>query len=222
MTVGKVVLSCPDHGKTTLIPQALLQSSYKCPRCSDDRRVSAKTRPFEAFVDDATTVHNGFYSYPEQEFVNRRSKVRIECPIHGEFIKSAQKHLGGRGCSPCTYNRGRAEGRYLGGYSPVFFDENPELASGPALIYYFRIGDIYKVGITANKLSLRVKDMRNKSAEPVEVLQTFECTLEQAYTLEQKILERFKESRVFRSWSTELFDKDVLGDSTLDQFIEKE
>ena len=35
------------------------------------------------------------------EYINNSTKVRIICPIHGEFKQSPGKHKSGQGCSKC-------------------------------------------------------------------------------------------------------------------------
>jgi hypothetical protein len=218
LTIGTVTLHCLEHGDTRYIPQALLQSKHKCRRCAFDHIRVATTGSFEDFTRDASSRYAGYYQYPEQEFENRKSMVTIICPDHGEFEKRAEKHLQGQGCYPCTLLKGISEGKYPGGYSRKVLTENPDLAAEAATLYYFKVGDLYKVGITARPLNLRVKSVKSSSRKSVEVLQQHSCTLLEAYELEQHIIDEFKEYRVYRPWSTELFKEDILKDRKLEEF----
>lgn len=219
LTKGFVTLTCPEHGISTYTPQALLINNNKCASCGRDAAQASKIKSFDDFVAKAVVRHGGKYSYPEQPYENRKSIVTIICPEHGEFTKKAQKHLTGQACYPCTLSEGIDAGKYPGGYSPRFFLENPDMEAHPAIVYYFRIGDLYKVGITIREIRLRVKSLKCESKKDVEVLDTYECPLLYAYNLEQRILEENAAHRVRRTWSTELFSKDILNHKRLEDYV---
>jgi hypothetical protein len=40
-------------------------------------------------------VHNNKYDYSKVEYINTNSKVKIICPIHGEFEQTPHNHLTG-------------------------------------------------------------------------------------------------------------------------------
>lgn len=217
-TKGTVTLSCPDHGEKTYAPQSLLISEFKCVGCAQESFKSAMTKSFDDFVTKATILYDGKFLYPEQPYENRKSVVTIICPDHGEFTKKAQKHLTGQACYPCTLSEGIDAGKYPGGYSEKFFVDNPTMADHPATVYYMKIGDLYKIGVTIKEMRLRVNSLKHGSKKDVEVLDLFECTLYEAYTLEQRVLEENSLHRVRRSWSTELFDTDVLGSRKIEDY----
>ena len=56
----------------------------------------------DEFINEATTIHNGKYDYSNVEYVNTNVKVKIICPIHGEFEQKPYKHLQGQGCLLCA------------------------------------------------------------------------------------------------------------------------
>lgn len=43
------------------------------------------------------------YDYSDTEYINTRSKVTVNCPIHGSFTKRASLLLQGQGCPKCSY-----------------------------------------------------------------------------------------------------------------------
>lgn len=55
----------------------------------------------EEYIEKALEVHKGFYSYENLIYINSTKKVRIDCPIHGEFVQEANSHTQGKGCSKC-------------------------------------------------------------------------------------------------------------------------
>lgn len=55
----------------------------------------------EQFIEEAKIKHNFKYDYSKTQYVNKREKVCITCPIHGEFWQEASSHLKGCGCPKC-------------------------------------------------------------------------------------------------------------------------
>ena len=224
-TKGTVTITCSYHGQNTFTPHSLEKSVNKCPDCAGVVRVESNSLSFEEVVRRSSELHENAYIYPDQDYVNTRSKIKIICPSHGEFTQTATKHMSPsirRGCTRCTYAKNVADGKYLGGYSEDMFKNDPSLAKTPASIYYLQIGDLYKIGISVKGVKGRVKDMKFKSKKTVTLLQSFSCTLEEAFRLEQKILMDFDSKRVYRSWSTELFSVDVIGESSLEDHLIKD
>ena len=55
----------------------------------------------DIFVKRSNEVHGGKYDYSKAVYKNKRTKVCIICPIHGEFWQKAGNHLRGQGCPEC-------------------------------------------------------------------------------------------------------------------------
>lgn len=60
------------------------------------------------FIERATKVHNGKYSYEKTVYNGSFKYVTITCPIHGDFQQKAYYHLLGVGCKSCTYLKDKA------------------------------------------------------------------------------------------------------------------
>ena len=60
------------------------------------RRLSQKE-----FIKRCNKIHNYKYNYSKTFYKNKRSNVYIICPIHGEFIQNAERHMIGHGCIKC-------------------------------------------------------------------------------------------------------------------------
>lgn len=58
----------------------------------------------EDFVRKSNEVHNGKYDYSLSEYTSGHAKVRIICPVHGEFEQRASAHMAGQGCPKCVKN----------------------------------------------------------------------------------------------------------------------
>lgn len=91
----KVCIICPEHGEFWQTPSSHLKGC-KCPECS-----GKKKKTTEEFIAKANEKHNYKYDYSKTVYENKRSKVIIRCPIHGDFIQCANNHLRGQGCPEC-------------------------------------------------------------------------------------------------------------------------
>ena len=215
LTEGVVKLFCDKHGESEYNPRSILISAEGCKFCGDERRSASKTKTYDHFVEDATNLFHGKYQYPatnRQTYTNRKSVVEIICSSHGTFRKSAQKHLSGQGCFECRVQELVENGKLAGSYGESYFKSFPELAKVEGTLYYLRVGRRYKIGVTTN-LPSRLKSIRSQSKQEVVILDSFVGTLERVFLFEQRILQKYKEHRISRYWSTELFDIDVLNSS---------
>ena len=57
---------------------------------------------YETFLKYAKEVHGDKYIYTKVIYKNRKEKVCIICPEHGEFWQSPSQHLKGHGCHKCA------------------------------------------------------------------------------------------------------------------------
>lgn len=64
-------------------------------------------RTTKDFILDAIKVHGNKYIYDKTEYINKRTKVCITCPKHGDFWQNAQSHLNGCGCKECMKEKFR-------------------------------------------------------------------------------------------------------------------
>lgn len=218
---GEVIIICSEHGESKRKALALWHPKIKyfCIACKHSNQAKAKIKTFESFRTAAESIHGDRYHYYEEDYVNRGTKIRIECTQHGVFIKTPQKVLSGQGCPECTKDRLRSDRKLLGGYNELFFENNPDKADEDAHVYYLKIGKVYKIGITATDPRRRFSSLKNVSNNEIEVLQLVKTTLLNAYNIEQEILQEFSAHRVHYRWSTELFDVDVLAENELEMRV---
>ena len=55
----------------------------------------------EEFIEKAKMVHGDKYDYSKTNYVTNKTKVCINCNIHGEFWQLPSEHLRGKGCKEC-------------------------------------------------------------------------------------------------------------------------
>ena len=53
-------------------------------------------------IDRFKAIHSDRYDYSDVIYLNRRTKVKINCRIHGQFLMSSENHTSGQGCSKCS------------------------------------------------------------------------------------------------------------------------
>ena len=53
------------------------------------------------FTNKALDIHSKKYDYSNVIYVNNKTKVSIDCPIHGKFLQRPDRHLQGEGCPNC-------------------------------------------------------------------------------------------------------------------------
>jgi Zn finger protein HypA/HybF involved in hydrogenase expression len=96
----KVIIICHKHGKFEQTPLNHL-NGHICKKCSREI-VAVKQRKDIEFIEKSNIKYNNKYDYSLVEFINRTTKVRIICPIHGEFLSTPTNHLNRNGCSKCS------------------------------------------------------------------------------------------------------------------------
>jgi protein-arginine kinase activator protein McsA len=97
----KVCIICPIHGEFWQESRNHLQGQG-CPDCGGTKK---KILTNEQFIKEAQKVHGDKYDYSNVEYVNRKTKVCIICPIHGEFWQTPNNHLHGKGCPKCNSSK---------------------------------------------------------------------------------------------------------------------
>ena len=95
-----ICVICPIHGEFWVLPYGHLDGRG-CPTCGRQRSSSSRRMKKDEFIRRAKEVHADKYDYSKVEYVNNTTKVRIICPIHGEFIQTPKNHLRGCGCHKC-------------------------------------------------------------------------------------------------------------------------
>lgn len=61
----------------------------------------SKRKTTEQFIKESEGIHKGKYDYSRVNYVDAFTKVRIICPVHGEFLQTPHDHLKGCGCNKC-------------------------------------------------------------------------------------------------------------------------
>lgn len=95
----KIIIVCPEHGKFIQIPYNHLQGKG-CYMCANNKKYT-----ISEFINRANLKHNNKFQYPDENYVNSITPIKIECPEHGIFKQTPGNHLSGVGCPKCSGNR---------------------------------------------------------------------------------------------------------------------
>ena len=102
---NKVIINCPIHGAFEQKAASHLEGK-KCKKCSNNL-LSINTRStLKEFIRKARLIHDDKYDYSKVIYVNKRTKIIIVCPTHGEFLQTPEGHLNSRGCYRCSESHG--------------------------------------------------------------------------------------------------------------------
>jgi len=92
---SKVIIICPIHGIFEQTPNSHLMGKG-CSKCSKNRVLTN-----DLIIKKANKKHKNFYDYSLINYVDKKTKIEIICPIHGIFEQTAYSHIGGCGCPKC-------------------------------------------------------------------------------------------------------------------------
>lgn len=94
------IIICPNHGPFK--QSAWVHSKgHGCPACSNNKKLTK-----QEFIKRSNNIHNIEYNYDLIDYKNMHNKVKIVCPVHGEFNQLALHHIKGVGCPKCSQSKG--------------------------------------------------------------------------------------------------------------------
>lgn len=91
----KIKIYCKEHGEFYQEPNSHIKGRG-CPKCSGNSR-----KDTNSFIKEAINLNGDKYDYSKVAYINAHTKVKIICPIHGEFYQRPNGHLKGQGCPKC-------------------------------------------------------------------------------------------------------------------------
>lgn len=108
----KVIITCPIHGEFEQRPQDHILKGCGCPKCKVEKIIQTHSYTKEQFLTLANKVHNNKYDYSQMHYVNYSTKIKIICPIHGEFYQNPRDHLYTTGCPKCGKEKANTSKTY--------------------------------------------------------------------------------------------------------------
>lgn len=103
----KVKVICPFHGIFEISPNSHL-NGRGCKKCHNKEKMTNET-----FIEKAKQIHGDKYDYSNVVYKNNKTKIKIRCPIHGEFEMTPHNHLSGQICPKCSINHPYTEEEFI-------------------------------------------------------------------------------------------------------------
>jgi hypothetical protein len=98
----KVIVTCPKHGDFGVTAHHLLDGAG-CPKCARENTGKSNSLSQDEFINRSNLVHDDKYDYSNVEYNGINNRVKIICPIHGEFLQTPNTHMSGGGCQKCGF-----------------------------------------------------------------------------------------------------------------------
>lgn len=189
----KVKIICPEHG---VFEQSVTNHliGKGCSKCC------GKNLTKDEFINICNIIHNNKYDYSLVNTYSNKEKIKIICLKHGIFEQNVANHKSGQGCSKCNLEL-------------TYYDK---YKNQKTTLYYIKINDFYKVGLTKSCVESRFKK-EIKDGLNIEIIKTIEFEDGwEAFKKEKHILKETKylsvtkeESPIKGGW-TEVRNRDIL------------
>ena len=178
----KIIINCSVHGNFNQLPATHLLGAG-CKKCATETTKIKITSNTDDFIEKANIIHNFKYDYSNTDYINNYTKIKIRCPVHGEFIINPSNHLSGHGCKKCNH----------GSYTKESFIN---IANGKECVFYivkcFNESEVfYKIGITTRTIKSR---FYGQSVMPYNytILKVVNGNADYVWELENKLKENLK------------------------------
>lgn len=160
----KVCIICPEHGEFWQTPSKHLLGQG-CPKCAIESRAEEKNIGNEEFIRRAREIYGDKYIYADTRYTRMEDKVKVICPVHGEFWQKPYDHLHGHGCPKCGLIESRGETEIYEYVCNLIGKDNVE-HSNRSILDGYEI-DVYvpslKIGIEYNGLKWHSDRFRSKN-----------------------------------------------------------
>ena len=176
-TNNKIKINCPIHGEFEQIVHSHL-SGNGCSKCSFDKIHNGKRLNNEDFILKSKLKHGDKYDYSKVNYIDNVTKVKIICPIHGEFEQKPQHHKRGSECKKCAnIKTGEAAINTSRGWSLTNWENKLKKTNSKPILYVIKCFNenetFIKIGITMRSIKKR---FCNKTLMPYDFKILLEMT----------------------------------------------
>lgn len=195
----KLKIICPIHGEFEQSPNNHWKGKG-CPGCSGNKKLTQ-----EEFIAKAKLIHHDFYDYSNVVYVNVDTPVKICCKKHGPFEQTPYRHLQGRGCPLCGWQKMEQTNlTKYGSVSPFGSSEIQEKASATNLERY-GVENVFALPRFQEKS--RETCRKKYGADKFQQSEFFQ---ERASEISAKIMETRRQNHTFSTSGPEKFLYDAL------------
>lgn len=185
--------ACKDY--FYIMPYNLYSGSgcLKCARKHGAAKIS--NRCGKTIIKRIEKIHPNKFNFDRLIYTNATEKIEVGCKKCGNYFRATSNSLlYGSGCPSCA----------VYGFDPM----------KPAILYYIKIGEQYKIGITNKSLKERYSVIYDK----IEIINLwYYSNGREAHEAEQRFIKKYKEFKfngvnpIYGSKSKEMFTKEVLN-----------
>ena len=101
----KMRIICLIHGEFFQAP-GIHKLGVGCKQCGYIKCGKSQSLSYNEQLKIFKEIHGNRYEYDESTYISSHKKMRIICPIHGEFWQTPNNHKDGHGCPRCNESRG--------------------------------------------------------------------------------------------------------------------
>lgn len=99
----KIKLKCNKCGHIFMQLPYVHRKGQTCPKCRYETTANKLSLGKDEFIRRGKELNGDSVIYDEVEYKNNSTKVKLICPIHGEFWQTPASHLKGAGCPKCSH-----------------------------------------------------------------------------------------------------------------------
>ena len=97
----KIILTCPIHGDFAIRACRAARGDASCKKCSAIEKSIKSRTSFKEIIERIKKLHPQYCIDEKQSYKNTHTKIKIKCPIHGEFEMTPNSIFNGQGCPKC-------------------------------------------------------------------------------------------------------------------------
>lgn len=189
---SNITITCTKHGEFTQKAHIHIRG-HGCKKCKNENVSTNMMNTQDFFKEKANIVHNDKYDYSSVNYKGKGKKVKIICPIHGEFKQNPMSHLGGNGCKKCSDEKsGWTRGSWVNAGK-----ESEDYTQYK--LYKIKIcsedEEFYKIGITYTEIEKRFKREKkfvdNYHYEIIEIIKSDDGNY--IWNLEKQLHRKYRE-----------------------------
>ena len=214
---NKIRIICSIHGEFSQIPYVHLNGSG-CPNCAFNKVHKGNLSNNSKFINKANKIHKNKYDYSFTKYLTAKDKIKIICPLHGEFDQTPHAHLKGHGCKLCA-NIITQKSAILNSRGWSLNDWVSNCNNSNARLYIINCYNdnerFIKIGITKRTINVRF-DSKQEMPYNYNILYDIESTPEKIFLTEisiKKQLKKFSYTPLIKfNGATECYTENIIYD----------
>lgn len=95
------IIICKKHGEFLQQTHSHLNGNG-CVKCASEINGLKSRIDINEYLKEMKEKHNNYYDYSKADFSTTSDKIKIICPVHGEFFQNVSSHKNGTKCPVCA------------------------------------------------------------------------------------------------------------------------